>query len=90
MFEGFIRVAVLFLQVIHILVLGAMCFFIYRYHNGEEYSLKAASFFGLLSVPFAMLLLGILLSRGEPDGGLYGICAIGGLAPVVMQFMKKQ
>lgn len=90
MLDELFRVAILLLQTLHIFVFGLTLFFLYRYHNGEEYSLKAASLVGLVSVPFAMVLLGVLLSKGEPDAILYGICAVFGVVPLGMKIMKKQ
>ena len=73
MLDELLRVIILLLQTLHIFVFGLTLFFLYRYYNGEDYSLKAASLVGLISVPFSMVLLGILLSQGEPDALFYGI-----------------
>ncbi|MBQ9297656.1 MAG: hypothetical protein IJ223_01240 [Clostridia bacterium] len=86
MFDDFLRVALLMLQVLHIFILGLALLMLYRYHNGEEYALKAAALVGLVSVPFALMLFGIMYNKGEVDTFFYVACISAGLFPPALYF----
>lgn len=86
MFDDFLRVALLMLQVLHIFILGLALLMLYRYYNGEEYALKAATLVGLVSVPFALMLFGIMYNKGEVDTFFYVVCIFGGLFPPALYF----
>lgn len=93
MFDDFLRVALLMLQVLHMAILGFSLLLLYRYRNGEEYSLKAATLVGLVSVPFALMLFGIMYSKGDSDVFFYCICTFVGLFPASLQlrnYWKKR